>query len=499
MPLVHAATASAVLLLLGVFAGCSAHRSWMTAVDLHSRSPGIAIPGSPPTSEQFSRTKGETRRVVPVSHHVEEECVVEHEEDPGTAVPGLPSNADDPFAGLEALPLPHLISEVQARNPSLHAAQAAWSAAANRYPQVVALDDPMFDVMMAPASFRSNSPVDASYTLTASQKLPWHGKRALRGEMALWEANASAWDSVEVELRLTLAASLAYFDYYIVLREMEINRSNVTLLEDIRSTAKSKYEANLVSAQDLSLADLELAKLEQRAIELAQMRRVSVARINTLLHRRPDHPLPPIPGPLTVSAGPIDVAQLQHIALQRRPELAALASRIQAEQNAVALACKEYYPDFEVLGRYDTMWADSEQRGIVGLNFNVPVYRDKRAAAVNEAMFRLGRLQAEYAQLADSVREDIETSAAKVEQARGVVELYEQRVLPAAEISLNDAKAAYVAGAFDFQRLLLARRQLADEQLGYQRALADYHRNAAELARAVGTQEQPIPPAPQAP
>jgi len=401
--------------------------------------------------------------------------------------PGLPSDSDDPFAGLDDLPLARLIQEVHSRNPSLQAAQAAWSAAAQRYPQVVALDDPMLQTMLAPASLGSNSPaVPASYTISLSQKFPWHGKRGLRGEMALWEANAAAWDAREVELRLTLAASLAYFDYYFNQREAEINRANITVLEDIRSAAKSKYESNLVSAQDLSLSDLELAKLEQRDLELKQMRRVAVARINTLLHRCPDHPLPPIANTLTIAAAPIDVGNLQAAAIQQRPELSALSSRIQAEQNAVALACKDYYPDFELMARYDSFWTEVEQRGIIGLNMNLPVNRDKRAAAVNEAIFRLSRMHAEYQQMADSVREDIETNVARIEQARGVVDLYEQRVLPAAEISLNDARAAYESGAFDFQRLLLARRQLADEQLGYQRSLADYHRQAAQLARAVG-------------
>jgi hypothetical protein len=36
----------------------------------------------------------------------------------------------------------------------------------------------------------------------------------------------------------------------------------------------------------------------------------------------------------------------------------------------------------------------------------------------------------------------------------------------------------------DFQRVLLARRQLADERLGYQQALADFHRNLAQLKLA---------------
>jgi outer membrane protein, heavy metal efflux system len=481
MPLIRATGVWAIVIVVMIAGGCT-HRQATTRPDW------IAEPSAAVVRTDVKSTVSDI--VATGSDAADSIAPASLQEDGEVHVPPAPRGSldgDDPFAGLGELPLQHFIDEVQARNPSLQAAQAAWSAAANRYPQVVALDDPMLDTMLAPASLSANSPIQSSYTIGVSQKIPGRGKRALRGEIALWEANAAAWDAQEIRLRLTLAASLAYFELYLTEREREINRANITVLKDIRSAAKSRYESNLVSAQDLSLADLELAKLEQRDLELKQMQRVATARINTLLHRRPEHPLPPTTRSLTIASEPTEVAHWQSLALQQRPELAALSSRIQSEQNAVALACKDYYPDFEVLARYDSFWTDIEQRGIIGLSMNLPVNRDKRAAAVNEAIFRLSRLHAEYAQLADSVREDVETNAARVEQAHGVAQLYEQRVLPAAEISLNDAKAAYVAGTVDFQRLLQSRRQLADEQLGYHRTLADYHRSLAQLTRAVGS------------
>lgn len=389
-------------------------------------------------------------------------------------------------AGTPTLALNALVAEVLARNPSLTAAHAAWSAAANRYPQVVALDDPMLQTMFAPGSFAGNSPVQSSYYVGFAQKIPWHGKRELRGEMALWEANAAAWDTHETRLRLTLATQVAYFDYYLVFQEQSLNQANLLILEDFRKTARSKYEANLVMAQDVSLAELELAKLRQRELELTQQERVAIARINTLLHRTPQHPLPPPTAQLTVGHGAVDVDQLMQMALDQRPDLAALASRLQSEQNAALLACKEYYPDFEFMGRYDAFWTDEEQRGQVGMNMNVPLNRKRRSAAVDEALFRVSRLRAEHSQLSDTIHEEVSNAAVRLEQTRKMADLYERNVLPAAEASLADAQAAYIAGSLDFLRLLAARRQLVEEQTGYQRAVANYHRNLAELERAVG-------------
>lgn len=393
---------------------------------------------------------------------------------------------DDPFVGTTELSLNQFILAVQARNPSLQAAQAAWAAAIERYPQVVALDDPMFQSMFAPESFASNS-VQSSYYVGVAQRIPWHGKRALRGQMAQWESQAAAWDTEEVKLRLAVAARMAYFDYYLARRELELNEKNVEVMQDFRSTAKSKYEANQVSQQDLSSADLELAKLNQQRLELEQAERTAVARINTLLHRQPDCVLPAPPQRLAIQSDVWDAAVLRDLAGQHRPELAALNARIQSEQNAVVLACKEYYPDFEFMGRYDAFWTDLPQRAQVGMNMNVPIQKSRLAAAVREAQFRVSKLTAEYAQKRDTVNEEIEVAAARVNTNRKAAALFESSILPSAETNLEAARAAYVAGSIDFLRLMDARRQFIEQQIGYQRTLTEYQRSFADLERAVGT------------
>jgi outer membrane protein TolC len=398
------------------------------------------------------------------------------------------SDADDPFAGAIELPLDLLVTAVHARNPSLHAAQAAWSAAAERYPQAVALDDPMLQSMFAPASFSSSSPVQSSYSLGVAQRVPWHGKRDLKGQVAQWEANALSWDTHEVMLQLASTARMAYFDYYLVHRELDLNAKNVEVMQDFRSTAKSKYEANQVSQQDLSSADLELAKLQQQRLELEQSARTTVARINTLLHRRPDHPLPMPPQSLRVEMPLPEAVVMRGLAHQHRPELASLAARIQSEQNAVALACKEYYPDFEFMARYDAFWTDTEQRPQIGMNMNVPLNQGRRSAGVREAQFRLTKLIAEHSQQQDSVNEEVRIAYTRVETNRKTAELFEDRILPAADTNLDSARAAYVAGSIDFLQLMDARRQFIEQRIGYQRTLTEYHRSRSDLERAVGTQ-----------
>ena len=59
----------------------------------------------------------------------------------------------------------------------------------------------------------------------ASQKVPWPGKRALRGSAAAAEADAMKGDIGDARLRLAEAARTAFYDYYLARRQMDVNAS----------------------------------------------------------------------------------------------------------------------------------------------------------------------------------------------------------------------------------------------------------------------------------
>ena len=134
------------------------------------------------------------------------------------ATPAETGRTDDPFAGHAVLDRHALIAAVLARNPSIESARWAWRAALARHPQETSLDDPMLEYGVAPASLGS-SRVDAGHRVALSQALPFPGKLALRGEIALAEAEASARDHDAVRLRLATLASLLFDEYYLVERE----------------------------------------------------------------------------------------------------------------------------------------------------------------------------------------------------------------------------------------------------------------------------------------
>ncbi len=385
----------------------------------------------------------------------------------------------------EELSLPKLLDEVRARNPSLQAMAAAWQSAAQRYPQAISLEDPMFMAMAAPASFDSDL-VNPGYTLQGSQKFPWFGKRAARGRQAQAESQAAYHDLEDSKNRLDEITSTAFYQYYLARRSLDLNRNNLEVILQFQKTAQSKYEGNLVTQQDVLQAELEAADLERRNLELVRMDRVSIARINMLLGNEPSCPLAPPPTELSLPSIPLDVCLLQQLAIRRRPDLAALRSRVQAAEAAETLAGKSYYPDTEVFGRYDAMWQENPLKPAVGVNLNVPIYRGRLDAAVMESRFTVNQRRAEYEQLVLDIQYEVTSEFEQVDESRKVLKLYSERLLPAATQNVAAARSNYDVNKSSFLDLATAERRLIEIREKREEAAAMYHSRFAELVRAVG-------------
>jgi outer membrane protein TolC len=392
-----------------------------------------------------------------------------------------------------ALRLETVRAEVLARNPSLTEMIAAWEAASARYPQAIALDDPMFGAIIGPASFGSRE-VEGAYRLEISQKFPFAGKRALRGQNARAEASAAASDVDDMRLQLLESASFAYFDFYLVERALEVNAESLELLNRFRENAQARYKLGVAPQADVEQALVEIGRQKERLFVLQRMRQVAIARLNTLMHRSPDAPLPS-PFAKLEPGGPLSpVEWLRKTALARRPDLQALAQRINAEQATLGLARKEFFPDVEVMAAYDAFWQPRERdlRPMLGVRVNLPVYTGRRYAAVSEAAAKVAQLQARLLRQVDQVNFEVQQAYEQVRESEQAVRLYQKEILPAARANVKTTESAYINNKVPFVSLIEAQRSFIMIKERSYEAEADWFRRLATLERAVGG---PIPPA----
>jgi outer membrane protein TolC len=289
-----------------------------------------------------------------------------------------------------------------------------------------------------------------------------------------------------MRLQLIESARAAFYDYYLVARALEVNTENLRLLRQFRQNAEARYRTGQAPQQDFLQADVEIGRQQQRNLTLERVRTVAVARLNTLLNQAPDAPLPPPPKQVAVADGLPEAAALRADALARRPDLQALANRLQADEAALALAYKDYYPDFRLMAAYDTFWVEKQLRPQVAVQMDLPVRLARRDAAVWEAKARIAERRAELARRVNQINYEVNQAHAEVNESRQAVRLYETKVLPAAALNLKSAQTAYEASKVPFLSLVQAERDLIGLKDQYYELVADYYRRLATLERVVG-------------
>ena len=382
---------------------------------------------------------------------------------------------------------PAYIKAVLDRNPSVEEARMAWRAAVARARQSGAPDDPMVTLGIAPLSIGSSS-APLGYSAEIAQRLPWPGKLAFEESAARAEALAARSDYEATRRELALSASLLYDQYFVAVRSIEINAQHIALMKDLKAGALAQFESGRASAQDPLQAEAELTHMEHDAVILASDRDVAVAQMNELLHRDPSAPLPPPTKDLVLpdasEAGAI--SSLEADAATTRPEIEAARLRAQAEEARARRAERESYPDLTVSTSYNSMWAMPEHRWMVGFGFNLPLVFGRRAGAVEEANAARGKYESEVVRLSDKARTEVAVAVKRLEEARHVVHLYEDRLLPVARDQIDAARAGFIASRNDFVAVVGAERNLRSVELSYQMARADVDRRQAELDRAVG-------------
>src|SRR5262249_56160108 len=158
-------------------------------------------------------------------------------------------------------------------------------------------------------------------------------------------------------------------------------------------------------------------------------------------------------------------------------ELEGVGNHVAAEEASLAVARREYYPDFDVMAAYDTIMGNGPTRDLapqLAVRVNLPIRKARRLAAVSEAESRLAQRQAELERLSDQVNYEVQQSYEQVRESERVVRLYEKDVLPAARLNVKAALAAYVPGKIPLISLIEAQRNVVGLEDRYHEAVADY-------------------------
>lgn len=388
-------------------------------------------------------------------------------------------------------PLEELVKEALANNQELQAARQGFEAARHRVPQASALPDPTVGYMvMGPMLETSLGPQKDIYEF--EQMVPFPGKLMERRKMAQTEVTAFSARLKETEREVALKVKETYYDLYAVEANLKILNEIVEALKKLENVAQARYASQQAEQRDVAKAQAKISETLQQIFVLRQERETLAAMMNVLLNREVNASFEAIEKPKLPSLN-WDLEKLLEEAQESRPELLEAKAMRKREQHASNLAKYEYAPDFSVgfqyyrIGDGDTSMADDGRDAwMIPIKVTVPLWQNRIGPGVLEAKKNLQASQANLEQTENLTEYEIKNAYYKFTSAKQIVELYENALIPQAEIAFRSDQAGYEAGRTDVLNLIDSEEVYLNSQMAYYEALSDALKSFAAIERIVG-------------
>ena len=387
------------------------------------------------------------------------------------------------WAADPTLPLGPLLDEAIKQNPAIQAAKNRWESSKAVIPQVETLPDPLLELgyQQIPAV----SPIEgAIYGI--GQAFPFPGKLKLRGEVASRQAGRIKQELEAVKLSVVARVKEAYYDLHFVHQAIEIVERNKLLLIQFEKTAKARYAVARAAQQDVFRAQVEISRVIDRLAVLEQEKESLHAAINRILNRPPSDPLGQ-PDDVDLTPLNLQLSELNQRAQNYSPILLAFGKSIERGVQAVALAEKEYFPDFglKALGlRNNRINTNGYQ---ITFGISIPLYyTTKQRKGVQEALATLSSAKADWTTSRQDVLFRVKDAYVRAKRAERLVKVVGSAIIPQATLALQSAQAGYAVGRVDFLTLLNNLLTLQENELELHGERVAHEKAIAQLEEMTG-------------
>jgi len=273
--------------------------------------------------------------------------------------------------------------------------------------------------------------------------IKWPGKLDAAARQTLENARATGQRFIRAKYDLRYKVLSAYYDYALNAELIRLEQSNQQLLRTIASLAEARNRAGrsgqrdvLKSSNEVDLSDNDIANMRS---QLPSQR----ARINALLSRPADAPLP-VPTKLPASRRVVySDGDLVEMAAKRNPELVALADEIRGRDEGIRLAKLQYVPDFNLSLGTDLMGVTQSLLA----QATIPILRyEALNAAIAQAEARLRASEAMHQEVGNNLTAQVIADIKFIRDADRQLDLFDHTILPRARQVVDVARTAFETG-----------------------------------------------------
>lgn len=385
----------------------------------------------------------------------------------------------------KVLTLDEAIQEVLSSNPDVQAAGYRTDAARARIPQAKGLEDPSVGVTFWQVPINTADVSQGEIDYRIEQKIPFPGKRHVRGKVARYDADAVQEKSQGRVQEILLDLKRTYYDLYRLDRTLGVNRQTQGLLRQFLGSAETSYATGKTGANAPLKAQVELSKLKNEEILLQQERQTHMSHLKALLNHDDHQEEIRLPSEIRWPRLTASLTEVEAMALETRPELKELRAMEKRDKAGLTVAKQSLLPDLSVGFEYNQR-PNMQDAWTGSTMLNLPVFFWKNRGQIREAKANLKATQADHQSMEIHTRHDIEQAYSAVKASEKMLSSYRGGILPQAKTTLEASRLAYSSGQADFLTLIDAARTYNELQMSYYETQAGYGTAYAELERLVG-------------
>jgi cobalt-zinc-cadmium efflux system outer membrane protein len=395
-------------------------------------------------------------------------------------VPLLAAICMAPAWAQPSLTLADALERARQSNPELRALALEASATEAAGQQAALLPNPSLDYLR-----EGKASQEGSSTIQLSIPLELGGKRAARIAVASAGSRAAALELAIGRARVEAEVAAAYHQAWLA-------QQHVALAAQVSETGRRSSDAASRHVQAGKISPVEeararVAEANWRMEAVTAQRDLDEARIKlaSLLGDAGGEL-----GTLVAPAPPEDAAQpgvrLEQL-IAAAPAIERAAAEVEAGEASLLLERAQRIPDvtFIVGAKREGPERERVRQNIIGLSVPLPLF-NRNQGAILAAGRRADKARAELDATRQRVRAEALQAHARMQAALQQERLVRREVLPGAQYAAEAAMKGFEAGKFNYVEVLDAQRTWVQAQGQHLRAISDFYRAKADLAKLVG-------------
>jgi outer membrane protein, heavy metal efflux system len=384
----------------------------------------------------------------------------------------------------QELRLVDLINEALANNPDILASQAKIEAAAYRIPQAKSLPDPMVMVGYQNEGIRKYTygmEPGAQWMFSASQEFPFPGKLALKGSMA--ESDLEGLKAMHELLKRKTEARVKelYFDLFLAYKNIDLLKGKTDLFARIEDLALSRYSTGKSMQEEVLMAQTEKYMLMEKEEMFNQKIRSIEAMLTAVLGRKKTVPIGR-PADQVYEPFMLDAEEATDIALKNSSEIKSIDKMKEAAGYRIAMAEREYYPDFTITTEYAKRGSDFMDMWSAKVGINIPLFtKTKQEPAVHEARASVAQIEQEMEAAKLMISSSVNDNIIMIRSAEKLMDLYKKGLIPKNSQGVEAAISSYSTGGGEITTVITLLKTMLDYETLYWEQFIEREKAIARL------------------